>query len=433
MNVTILALGSRGDVQPYATLGKGLRCAGHRVRFVTFESFAPLVAEHGLHLLPIRGDAQALVAGAGADMWAIVRSFRTLAESYAQDLYTLLPALRDTDVLLNQLPLALYGYDLAQKLGVLMLVVAVMPLTRTRAFPVMGFPRLPIPAYNRLTYNIAEQMGWVAYRPAINRWRRALGLPGAALLGYFRQLGTARYPTLNGFSARVVPRPADWGEHVHVTGYWFPEDEHWQPPGDLLAFIRAGPPPVFVGFGSMPVRNPAHTTGVILEALRQTGQRGILHAGWAGLGELALPDYAFRISYAPYGWLFPQMAMVVHHGGSGTTASSLRAGVPSLAVPFLFDQFYWGERIAALGVGPQAIPYRRLSVERLAQAVAMATTDPQMRERAAELGRQICAEKGIDATIAIIERYASGRTRQNPQSHCFPSITATKGALGYRG
>jgi UDP:flavonoid glycosyltransferase YjiC (YdhE family) len=373
-----------------------------------------LVAEHGLDLLPIRGDAQTLVTCGGTDMLAMVRSFRTLAESYAQDLYALIPALQDTDLLLNQLPLALYGYDLAQKLGVLMLVVAVMPLTRTSAFPVMGFPTLPIPAYNRLTYHLAEQVGWQVFRPTINRWRRqVLGLPAASLLGYFRQLGTRRCPTLNGFSARVVPRPADWGEHVHVTGYWFPEDEHWQPPDDLLAFIRAGPPPVFVGFGSMPVRNPAHTTQVILEALRRTGQRAILHAGWAGMGELALPDYAFRISYAPYGWLFPRMAMVIHHGASGTTAFGLRAGVPSLAVPFMFDQFYWGERIAALGVGPKAIPYRRLSVDRLAQAIAMATTDPQMRERAAELGRQICAEKGIDATIAIIERYAADRGAVN--------------------
>jgi UDP:flavonoid glycosyltransferase YjiC (YdhE family) len=406
MHVTILALGSRGDIQPYATLGKGLQSAGHQVRFVTFENFAQLAETHGLDFHPIHGDAQALVARGGANMLALIRSFGSLAEGYACDLSA--PILKETDVIINQLPLALYGYDLAEKFDLPMFVAAVMPLVPTQAFPMMGFPALPFPGYNRLTYYLAQQIGWQMFRPIINRWRRqVLGLPPLPTFGYFNQLGTQRFPVLDGFSTHVVPRPPDWSEHVHITGYWFPEDETWQPSDDLRTFIEAGPPPVFIGFGSMPVRNPERTTKIVLEALKQSNQRGILHTGWGGIGECALPDYVFKINYAPYGWLFPRMAMVIHHGGSGTTAFGVRAGVPTLVVPFIFDQFYWGERIAALGVGPKPIPYQRLSVARLAKVITMAISDPQMRQRAAELGQKTRGENGIAKAIEIIQHYVS--------------------------
>jgi UDP:flavonoid glycosyltransferase YjiC (YdhE family) len=214
-----------------------------------------------------------------------------------------------------------------------------------------------------------------------------------------------RVPVLNGFSPRVVPRPPDWGAHIHLTGYWFPQDEAWQPPDDLLRFIEAGPPPVFIGFGSMSIRHPERATDIILEALRHSGQRAVLHAGWAGIGQRQLPDYVFRIEYAPYAWLFPRVAAVVHHGGSGTTAFGLRAGVPSLLVPFLFDQFYWGRRLAALGVGPEPVPFKKLSAQRLAKALAVAVGDNELRQRAAALGQKIRAEDGLGKAIDVIQQH----------------------------
>jgi UDP:flavonoid glycosyltransferase YjiC (YdhE family) len=200
----------------------------------------------------------------------------------------------------------------------------------------------------------------------------------------------------------VVPRPPDWGEHIHITGYWYPEDETWGPPDELRRFIEAGPPPVFIGFGSMPVSQPERTTSLVLEALKRAGQRAVLHTGWAGLGG-DLHDDVFQIEYAPYNWLFPRMAAVVHHGGSGTTASGLRAGVSTLIVPFLFDQSYWGRRVAALGAGPAPIPYKQLSVDRLAEGITRAVNDAAMRQRAASLGQKIRAEDGIAQARQIIE------------------------------
>ncbi len=408
MHITILALGSRGDIQPYAALGHGLKVVGHQVRFITFEGFAALVAEHELDFHPIHGNAQALVANAGADMLALMRSFGSLAEGYARDLSA--PGLGETDLILNQLPAGLYGFDLAEKYHVPMALVAVIPLARTQAFPLMGFPRLPLPGYNKATYHVGEQMAWQMFRAVINRWRtQTLRLPPQPLKGYFGQLGTRQIPILNGFSPHVVPRPVDWGEHIHLTGYWFPDDKCWQPSADLLAFIEAGSPPVFVGFGSMPVKDPRRTTHIILEALKRTGQRGILHIGWGGLGQQPLPDYVFKIDYAPYAWLFPRMAMVIHHGGSGTTAFGLRSGIPSCVIAFVFDQFYWGERIAQLDVGPKPIRYRDLTVERLTEAIRLGVNNSPMRQKALELGQQLQAENGMENASDVIDQMLRAR------------------------
>ncbi len=403
MHITLLALGSRGDIQPYATLGLRLRAVGHRVCFITTENFRALIAAHGLDFYAIPGDAQALVQAAGANMLKLFRAFASLAHGPTPDVP---PPVHETDVIINQLPLGLIGYDLAEKFNLPMILAAVIPLFPTNAFPVMGLPAWPLPGYNRFTYAFAQQLGWQLFRPNISRWRRKLELPPAPRFGYFKQLGTARFPVLNGFSPRVVPRPADWNEHVHVTGYWFPADEDWQPPAALRAFIEAGPPPVFIGFGSMPVRDPQRATEVILEAVQQSGQRAILHAGWGELGQGSLPKHIFQIDYAPYGWLFPRMSLVVHHGGSGTTAFGLRAGVPGLVVPFVFDQSYWGQRLTALGVGPRPIAFRRLTARRLAEAITTALEDRSMRQRAAELGRQIQAEDGLAAAVEVVERTA---------------------------
>src|SRR5215207_8205943 len=403
MHITILALGSLGDIQPFATLGRALKNVGYQVRFITFESFNSLISEHELDFHPIHGNAQALVANGGTDMLGLMRSFGSLAEGYARDLSA--PYLSETDLIVNQLPLGLYGFDLAEKFGVPMVLAAVIPLARTQAFPVMGFPNMSLPGWNKATYHFAEQMAWQMFRPVINRWRKQeLNLPPLPLRGYFDQLGTHKVPILNGFSQYIVPRPADWNEHIHVTGYWFPKDKPWQPPDDLIEFIEAGSPPIFIGFGSMPVKNPQGTTEVILKALRQSGQRGILHMGWGGIGNQNLPDYVFKIDYAPYEWLFPRMAMVIHHGGSGTTSFGLRAGIPSCVVPFVFDQFYWGERIAQLGVGPKPIPYRKLSIERLREAIQFGVGNAQIRQNAAALGEKIRAENGVENALRIIEQ-----------------------------
>jgi sterol 3beta-glucosyltransferase len=271
--------------------------------------------------------------------------------------------------------------------------------------PLMGFPDVSIPRYNELTYILGEKFLWQMFRPVINEWRtQTLKLPPVPLKGYFDQLGTQKVPVLNGFSEHVVLRPADWNKHIHITGYWFAEEKHWDPPEGLRHFLDAGKPPVFIGFGSMPIKNPHRTNEVILEVLKRSGQRGIVHSGWGSLGDLSLPDNVFKIEYAPYSWLFPRMGMTLHHGGSGTTAYALRSGKPSCIVPFVFDQFYWGKRIAELGVGPKPIPYKKLTVDNLQQAIEVGVHDPRIQQDSRELGKRISDESGLERAIDIIEK-----------------------------
>jgi len=225
----------------------------------------------------------------------------------------------------------------------------------------------------------------------------------------FEKLRKQCNPVLYGYSPLVIPKPPDWKEWTHVTGYWFlnrPSD--WQPPSDLVDFLESGPPPVYIGFGSMTHRHPEQMTELVLKALKRTKQRGILQIGWGALSSRDLPDDVFKLDFIPFDWLFPKMAAVVHHGGAGTTSAGIRAGIPSIIVPFFADQFFWGQRVFRLGVGPQPIPQKHMSTERLSIAIDTAIKDTGMRARAANLGQRINAEDGVGQAVKILNHYLAG-------------------------
>jgi len=410
--ITILALGSRGDVQPFVPLGQALQRAGHHVRVATFTAFAPLIQRAGLTFAALPGDAQALLRSAtqGGQLFghSPVATIRTLARSYGTLIRRLpeaIAALDDTQLVLNQLPSFLFGGDLAEHLGVPWAVVAVLPITRTQFRPLVGFPHGPswVPGYNQLTYSLGEQVGWQLFRSTVNRLRRHWRLAPLPLWGGISALYRRRVPFICGFSAHVVPRPPDWGPQIHLTGWWYPEELAWEPPEPLRRFLAAGPPPVFIGFGSMPVADPAGVTALVIEAVRRSGLRAILHAGWAGLGG-SLPPDVFPIDDVPYGWLFPRMAGVAHHGGSGTTGFALRAGVPSLIIPFAFDQPFWGQRTAALGAGSPPLPYQELEAGQLADTLQQLVNDPRLQAGARAIGRRLEAEDGVVRAATLIDR-----------------------------
>jgi len=412
MHITILTLGSRGDVVPYLALGRGLRHAGHDVRVITFEDFEPLVRDAGFDFAPMGGEMRPLLTGGAGLMMseagtsvvrmslALLRMFRAMAQGFADDLSS--PELRKTDLIVNQLPGALFGLELAQAAGVPMAMAAVMPLAPSRLEPMLMFPRwlAPIPGYNRLTHWVAYQIAWGMFRSAVGRWRTdVLGLGPPPFWGHWRQLQDRAVPVFNGYSPHLAPPPPDWGPHIHTTGAWFDDDEAWTPPEGLVRFIEAGPPPVYIGFGSMPSRHLERTTRAALGALDRLGLRAVIHAGWGGLVPQDLPPSIHAVGVVPHAWLFPRMAAVVHHGGSGTTHAGLRAGRPSVLVPFVFDQFTWGRRVAALGVGPPAIPHARLSAARLANAIDRAVNDPEMARRAEELQLKMRDEGGVRQAV----------------------------------
>jgi sterol 3beta-glucosyltransferase len=407
MQITILALGSRGDVQPVIPLGQGLQYAGHRVRIATFQAFEGMVRNAGLQFHKIHGDAELLLSVAGGSQGVEkvsnpVQVFRSIKRSYgklASSLPDDLSGLYDSELILNQLPGNLFGPDLAQFLGVPLAILSVIPLEPTRTRPLFGFPLLPVPGYARLTYWLGNQIAWQLFRKAVNSWRiNSLGLPVRPFFGG-KLNGDL---VINGFSKRVVERPLDWGKHVYTTGWWFPSDPDWIPPLELQLFLDRGPAPIFIGFGSMPIRDPKKVTAAVVAAAKSTNQRVLLSTGWGRLGG-NLPDQIFQLDYAPYGWLFPRMKGVIHHGGSGTTGFALHAGVPSCVMPFLFDQFYWGDRTAALGAGPARLPFRSMNSDKLSKKIMDLVENNSYRSGAEALASDLRKENGVEQAVQIIQ------------------------------
>jgi sterol 3beta-glucosyltransferase len=245
--------------------------------------------------------------------------------------------------------------------------------------------------------------------PFINQWRKEkLHLPAISIGTYpYFHMGGRPQPIFGSYSPIISPKPPDWRDNIHVCGYWFLDPPpYWQPSAQLINFLEAGAPPVYIGFGSMANRAPQKMAQVVQEAVELSGQRGIFAAGWGGLDNANLPDKIFALDSVPHAWLFPRTAAVVHHGGAGTTGAGFRAGVPSILVPHMGDQPFWAKRVTELGVGPQAIPRRKLTSERLAAAITTATTDQNIQARAAALGERIRGEDGIARTIEIIEGFS---------------------------
>jgi UDP:flavonoid glycosyltransferase YjiC (YdhE family) len=424
MRIAIIALGSQGDVQPYIALGKGLRVAGHDVRLLTHENFEGLVTSHGLDFYPMQGNVQELIETPEMRELAEKGNFITMTLRTAKETERVaiqwaqagLEACRGMDLLIAGVGGLYLCLAFAEKLGIPLLQAFVFPFTPTTTFPGILFPQ----SLNRLggmvnwlSHQVLRQIIWQGSRSGDTAARKqVLNLPASSFFGPQQSPYLHRFPTLYGFSPSVIAKPLDW-QNTFITGYWFLDAApHWTPPSELINFLEAGSPPVYIGFGSMGNRNPEETADLVLQAIAQAGQRAIMLAGWSGMRKGDMPDHAFLIDSVPHAWLFPRVAAVVHHGGAGTTAAGLRAGVPTVIIPFFGDQGFWGQRVADLGVGTAPIPRRQLTAERLAQAIQVAVNNQAMRQQAADLGAKIRSEDGVANAMAIIqnlERFTSGR------------------------
>ncbi len=423
MRITILTVGSQGDVQPFLALGTGLQAAGHRVRIATNELFRDAIRGRGLDFSglpwnPGRMLGKVLDANPLLLLRETVRNYGALLpQIYEQALRSC----EDADLVLVHPGVLFIADVLADRLRRPVCQAHYDPFTPTRFRPNFLFPPLPHGLqfslggfYNEWTHWVFAQGGWLAYRGAINRARRkTFGLPPLSARLPRRFLRPS-VPFLYCFSPHVVPPAPDWDRNIHVTGFWFLDrDPDWQPPERLRDFLAAGPPPVFVGFGSMMDREPEALARLVLEALARSGQRGILAKGWGGLGAVAESDRVLFLTEAvPHDWLFPRTAAVVHHGGAGTTAAGLRAGTPTVVVPYFGDQPFWGRRVRDLGVGAGPVPRKQLTAERLAETLR-AANDPLVRSRAAELGARIRAENGIARAVEVLERIAAAAPGAN--------------------
>ncbi len=412
MRLAIATAGSRGDVQPYVALALGLQAAGHKVKIAADERYREFIAGRGLEFAPLHRDSRAAFSDCVEQVDNPAAMLRWLKSHYTPDptyFKDLLAAMRGSDAALVSF-LAFPAVHVAEALDIPWLEAFLQPWTPSRAFSWA----LPVHLPGWLPEQIRGDVNWWATRSAsalmlrvmrgaIDEGRRdVLGLSPISTDDY-ATYGSADSPVIYGYSRLLVPEQPVWTPNQRVTGFWFLRSNGWTPPVPLDKFLTEGEPPVVVGFGSMADCDTEQASSAVVEALDRAGVRGILLGGWAGLGEgEKLPKNVFRLDAAPHDWLLPRAAAMVHHGGAGTTAAALRAGIPAVTVPFFGDQAFWGQRVHALGAGSEPIKRGRLTTERLTRALHDALS-PDKRACAASIGEKIRAEDGVRQAVEAVE------------------------------
>jgi sterol 3beta-glucosyltransferase len=424
--VVILVVGTRGDVQPFLPIGRKL-AERHRVRLATHAEFREMVEAAGIEFYPLAGDPRELIEYmvktggrvVPVRLDALVEDVPKKRALIGEILESTWRACTEPDpdrpgaeafaadwIIAN--PPSLGHIHCAEALDAPLHMIFTMPWTATSAFPhplTRLQPGEHRPVRNFLSYGVVGTMMWAGLGDVVNAFReRTLLLPPLDLVQGASLLEDSEVPFTYLFPESVIPRPPDWGPHIELTNFIFSDGASgYEPPADLAAFLDAGPPPVYVGFGSCVVPDPAALTRVVFEGLEKAGLRGVLSRGWGELGGEA-PPHVHIIDDCPHDWLFPRCQAVCHHGGAGTTAAGLHAGLPTVVVPFFGDQFFWGHVIADAGAGPEPVPAATITAESLAEAFAYALT-PEARGKARSLGALVREHDGVDLVLRSLYRH----------------------------
>jgi len=427
LSIVILVVGSRGDVQPFIPIGRRL-AERHRVRLATHREFRSVVEQAGLEFYPLAGDPRAL-------MEYIVKTGGRIVPTRLDQIVDEVPRQRAmvaeilastwgactepdperpdappfrADLIVANPPS--YGHiHCAEALGIPLHMIFTMPWTATAAVPhPFGHfePGRRRPVQNFLSYGVIDLLIWSGIADLVNAFRaETLKLPPVAPADGPTLLEDQSVPFSYLFPARLVPRPADWGSHIDLANFTFYDRAaSYEPPRALLDFLADGEPPIYIGFGSVVAEDPAALRATIFTALEKGGARGILSDGWAHLAGEAPPPNVFLIGDTPHDWLFPRCRAVCHHGGAGTTAAGLRAGRPTVVVPFFGDQFFWGRIVADAGAGPSPIPIDRLDSDALASAFEFCGR-AEVLDRANQLGALVRETDGVELTVRSVYRH----------------------------
>ncbi|MDP4511269.1 glycosyltransferase [Nonomuraea turcica] len=422
MKVLILTHGTRGDVQPYAALAHALRQAGHEAVLGAPAASASLAEPYGLPFAALDDGPNRLIddpdireaietnyrglRGKKIALTVIKRTKPLMAQVLAD-----MAAAADggADVIVH--PPGFPCHHIAERLGVPAVPAAMQPVwVPTGTFPNPMLAGVTVPrALNRASYLPTRLLLRASIAGVADRFRReTLHLPRRrGRHDVLRAPDGSPVTVLQAFSTHVLPRGLDYPSWVPTTGFWYlPAAPGWTPPAELSAFLQAGEPPVCIGFGSMAGTDPRRVGRIVAEAVKLAEVRAVLVSGWGGIHLDDLPDTMLLLDQAPHDWLFPRMAAIVHHGGSGTTGAALAAGRPQVICPFVADQPFWASRMHAAGIAPAPQPQRRLTPHSLAAAITAAATDQGMAERADNLGARIRAENGVHTAVRILETLA---------------------------
>jgi UDP:flavonoid glycosyltransferase YjiC (YdhE family) len=403
MRFALAAEGSRGDVQPLVGLAARLVEHGHQAAVCAPPDLRHLVEERGLEFRPLGTDIHSLLAEnadtlhRGAVVWAL-QSKRVFQRVMGEQFEALPRAAAGADMIIGG-GVQFAGPSVSEAWGIPYLPVAYCPaLLRSADYPPAVVPNQSLPRWvNLLAWGGFLRLQDHLLRRDLDRHRSALGL--GPVTDTYRYLTTERI--LLATDEALAPAPDDAPVQVDQVGYLLPADETPLPP-KLESFLQAGPPPVYLGFGSMMDSDPAGTTRLLVEAVERAGCRAILSRGWAGLGDGPLPDFVFGAGSLPHANLFSKVAAVVHHGGAGTTTTAARSGAPQIVIPHLLDQHYWGHRTHLLGVSPPPLPRTKLSAARLAGLISACLENELLSERARELAEKLCTGDPLERAVESI-------------------------------
>lgn len=415
IRITLLASGTRGDVQPYIALGLGLNAAGYAVTLATHAAFRSLVERSGLHFALIEPNPTALMMQSGEQMaltyegnavralQASLSYWRNTQACFGELLDSAWQACRGSAAIIAGLP-TLWGMDVAAALQVPCIWAFLQPFTRTSNFahPMLPFTALPVwPRLHQASYRAVEWAAWLPWRAAINQWRGNHGLPPAPMHGRYRPLYQPNTTVLYGFSRHIVPTPQDWPAHHHSTGYWF-WGQTAAPNETLHDYVAQHPRLIYVGVGSM---QPSQTSGFIdsvSQALAANDAWAVMLLPSHQQPPRPAPPRILFVNEAPHVWLFPHMRVIVHHGGAGTTATAFQAGQPQIITPIAADQFFWANRAHAIGVSPPPIPLRQLNANNLSAALAQSLNHISLQQRAQTISQQLSNENGVQTAVQTI-------------------------------
>jgi len=415
MKITLLTIGSLGDVRPYIALGKSLKQEGFSVCLGTHLEFEKIITDHGLNFYPVKGNPRELIQSeegldllrTGGNPLKFLKSFRDLAyDSMIGGFDDCLQACEGADAIVSPFFVAPVAFQIARKLNCKTILGYLQPTTPTGAFPVLLLPNLYFGGFlNRLSHQLSRQVFWHTFRDVVADWsRESLKISPPSLLGPMRQMERDSL-VLFAYSKYLLPKPGDWPRSYSQTGFWFlHEHKNFKPSEALQNFLHSGEKPIYVGFGSMSHEDPQATIKLVIEALQKSGQRAVLASGWGGLKKQDLPKSIYPLEAIPHDWLFPRMKAVVHHAGAGTVANGMSAGVPNITIPFFGDQPFWAQRIFGMGLGPRPIPRRNLTSAALQQALDVVDQE-RYTKRAAEFGLKVRREGGAEEAARLITRW----------------------------